>query len=339
MAKVTRVSGGDYKIIIQDGGTFTIDTTDGLLNQNGRVVITGNLEVLGTQTTIESTDLRVEDNIILLTKDNTAAGIPVSLNQRAGIEAERGSLPNAKLIYDETISWTAGGDSGQGTWTFEQGSATIPIKTNGIFSGGNLYLDTGNGVISVTNTTNYEQKIFTYTAGNITDSGGGVIIDDDHIPNTKALVDYVDFQLGTSFQARIEENDTFVETSDFDTSGLESIVEIGVDGASRANFYSNRVEMYDVKIQESTISSNVSNSDLVLEGIGTGSVRIKDNLLLTETPGDDDALLDPTAPSEGIKLYSKSQGTGKTGLYYVNKDNTQDEIISKNRSLLLSMLF
>jgi len=50
-------------------------------------------------------------------------------------------------------------------------------------------------------------------------------------------------------------------------------------------------------------------------------------------------LLDPSAPDNGIKIYSKSQAGGGTGLFFVNKDNTADEIISRNRSLVFSMLF
>ena len=89
----------------------------------------------------------------------------------------------------------------------EQGSQDLPIKTPGIVAGGNLYVSTGAGVITVTGTNDYEEQVFTYSGGNITDSGSGVIIDDDTIPNTKALADYVDYVLGASFQARIEEND------------------------------------------------------------------------------------------------------------------------------------
>ncbi|SVC63147.1 uncharacterized protein METZ01_LOCUS316001, partial [marine metagenome] len=57
------------------------------------------------------------------------------------------------------------------------------------------------------------------------------------------------------------------------------------------------------------------------------------------TPSIDDATIDPTAPTDGLKLYAKTPGIGKTGLFYVNSSNVRDEILSKNRSLLLSMIF
>ena len=339
MSEVVRVSNGDYKIITQDGGTITLDTTDGTNNLNGRVYITGNLEVKGTTTTVDSTNVTIADNIIVLSKDNIAAGIPAALGYRSGIEIERGSVTNARMVYDEQITWALGGTSGQGTFVFEQGTQELPIKTPGIVAGGTLYVSTGGGVISVTGSSDYEEQIFTYSGGVITDGGGGVIVDDDGIPNTKAVTDYVNYVLGAVFQDRIEENDTSVEVIDFDTAGVESRVELSVDGNVVVSAYSNRTELQDIKIQGTEISSTLSNSDLILASPGTGSVKVKDILEITETPSEDDTLTDPTAPSEGVKIYSKTEAEGGSGLYFVNKSNTNDEIISRNRALVFSMLF
>ena len=64
--------------------------------------IAGDLTVSGTTTTVNSTDLNITDNVILLNKDEVGAGITLG---SAGIEIERGSLTNAKWIYDETNDW------------------------------------------------------------------------------------------------------------------------------------------------------------------------------------------------------------------------------------------
>ena len=84
----------------------------------------------------------------------------------------------------------------------------LPLKTKGIVSDGTLYISTGNQVISVTGTSDYETGVFTYTGSNIVDGGGGVVIDDDNVPNTKAVVDYVAFAIQNVVQPKIEENDT-----------------------------------------------------------------------------------------------------------------------------------
>jgi hypothetical protein len=47
----------------------------------------------------------------------------------------------------------------------------------------------------------------------------------------------------------------------------------------------------------------------------------------------------PDAPATGIKLYSKTEGPAGTNLYFVNENNTKDEMVSKKKALLFSMIF
>lgn len=123
------------------------------------------------------------------------------------------------------------------------------------------------------------------------------------------------------------------------TVSTESEIKVTVESTEIASFFNNRVNLADIEIRGTEIFTASSNDDLILNANGAGSVKIKDTLEITKTPGDDDILINPNAPLDGIKIYSKTQGTGKTGLYFVNEDNYQDEIISKSRALLYSMLF
>jgi len=347
MSKVLKVENGSYSIKVEAGGNIILDTARGTTSgspaqPSGTVIVRGSLEVEGTTTTLESKNTVITDNVIVLNNGETGNGISATNNQEAGIEIDRGALANAKFLFDETINWTLGGDSGSGTFKLvDHTGQVLPLSTDGIKApNGNLYLDTGAGVISVTNTSNYEEKVFTYSGGVITDSGGGVIVDDDHIPNAKALVDYFTYALtSVGVSDIIRENDTRVETFDFQTTGTPSNVVIGIDGSDKLIVYGDRIEFEGLRLESSKISTVDSNQDLVLEAPGIGSVQVNDNLLITETPGEDDSLTDPAAPIEGIKLYSKSQGVGNTGLYFVNKSSTRDEIISNNRALVYSMVF
>ena len=63
----------------------------------GDVVVTGNLTVNGTTTTLNTETLTVDDNIIVL--NNNEAGTP---SQNAGIEVERGTSANVSLRWNET---------------------------------------------------------------------------------------------------------------------------------------------------------------------------------------------------------------------------------------------
>jgi hypothetical protein len=118
-----------------------------------------------------------------------------------------------------------------------------------------------------------------------------------------------------------------------------SRISITVENSEIANFYQNRIEFYGIKVNGTEISTTESNANLILGAPGTGNVLVRDVLAIAETPNDDDGSLDPSTPLEGIKVYSKQEGVGDTGLYFVNRSNTSGEFISKNRALLFSMLF
>jgi hypothetical protein len=48
----------------------------------------------------------------------------------------------------------------------------------------------------------------------------------------------------------------------------------------------------------------------------------------------------PAYVTSGTKVYSSaSPGPGKSGLFFVNSTNYADELVAKNRAVLLSMIF
>jgi hypothetical protein len=69
-------------------------------------IINGNLQVNGTTTTISTTNLNIEDNIIILNNGEGSSGITEGT---AGIEIDRGTANNVNLIYDDSAGfWKAG---------------------------------------------------------------------------------------------------------------------------------------------------------------------------------------------------------------------------------------
>lgn len=79
----------------------------GQLNVSENVVVTGNLVVQGTTTTVNSETVNIADNIIVLNSNET--GTP---SQNGGITIERGTGTNKSFLWDETAdNWTVGTDS------------------------------------------------------------------------------------------------------------------------------------------------------------------------------------------------------------------------------------
>lgn len=323
-ASVVSIPNNDYIVKVTPGGTITFDTGP----TQGTVVFTGDFTVGGTQTIVNSTNLDVQDNIITVNSGETGAGITLL---KSGVRVDRGSLTDAQMVFNENFSWTdpITETTVNGGFIFETiagmpvGIKTVSIGTNGE----DLYLiNSGNGVISVTGTNNYE--------GNVTD--------DDHIPNKKYVDDEIVNALTSTFQRRIEEGSTtksFVEVRDREVSGVQSVINLELDSVNVGRIYADRTELQDIKIQDNMIETTTSDTDLVLSAPGTGGIKVLDNMTLTSTPAIDDALADPAGPADGLKLYVKTPETGGTGLFFKHANTTSGEIISRKNALLLSMLF
>ena len=317
-SKILALPNSDYKVKVQSGGNITLDT--GL--NFGITTVTGNLVVLGGTTQVSSSDLNLKDNIITLNDGESGTGI--TLNQ-SGIQIDRGSYSDAKIVFDETITWAdpISATTITGGFTLVNASGTLQgLRINSVSTGGgDLYLiNSGTGVISVTGTNNYETQI----------------TDDDDIPNKKYVDDTIVTQLTSTFQRRIEEGSaskSFVEVRDTEVSGAPSVVSFQIDNTNKGQIFGNRVEFEDFRFQDNILSTTASDTDLILESQGTGGVIVNDNFTLTLQGSD------PASPLDGLKVYVKAPAAGGTGLFFKHSASKSGEIISRQNALLLSMLF
>jgi hypothetical protein len=335
---------GDYNIKSAEGGKITFDT--GPAASGGQVLITGNLVVEGTQTTVQATDLDVNDNIITLNAGETGAGVTLIYS---GIEVDRGSLPSASLLYDETAD----------TWLIANGNAPSlnyddsnirlhRIYTNPSTDDGDLVLiGAGTGVVKVIGTINYEEQV---TA-------------DDDIPNKRYVDDAI--QNNPTFQIVAPQlQDTRVIISDkeitpnistqagslayltantgFNTFG-DSAVSIVVDGQLVSQFYSNRAEIGDLEIGGGTARNEISNKasitneNIFIRTQGTGKLQTNYALQLEKIA------VVPAYVSNNTIVYGAAPELGTTGVWFVNdsleSSKRNGELISKNKALVFSMIF
>lgn len=351
MSKFLKID-GDYRITVTDGGEIRLDP-----GISGTVRITGDLLVDGDQTVINSTQLSVDDPFITLNQDNVAGGKVV--DDVAGIQIDRGGS-DAFWIFDEGIvTESAGAGAFVGRIGNAQNGAIVGIRTTSIdTAGADLKLiNQGTGVVDVVGTTDYEKQIFEYD-GNTVDFTASPIIKagyEDALINAQGLSDFVDGFFVGKFQNKIESEDTFVVVHDSDAFPIdESAVEFVIDSNHAATFYNNRTELQHIRISDTTIEATSSNADLVLSAPGTGSIKVDDVLHITQGPyADDDGSAgggipnfgidgdtnNPDAPADGIKLYVKTEEAGGTSLYFVNSNETQDELVSRSKALLFSFIF
>ena len=120
------------------------------LSVNNDLVVSGNLDVRGTTTTIDTTNLTIEDNLIILNGNQT--GTP-STTLRSGLEIERGDASNAKFQFNEnTDEWEfTGPKTGTLAVTGDIGNATITLTAGtDLSTGGNFTTNqSGNETITI----------------------------------------------------------------------------------------------------------------------------------------------------------------------------------------------
>jgi len=338
MARIVKVQDTDYKISVNSGGTITLNTGD----QIGTVLVTGDLTVLGNTTSIQTVNVEIEDKIILLNRGESGAGIsPTGLGE-AGIQISRGSRPDVFLVFDESKNWldTQSGTTRSGLFVAKnETDDLIGIQTNSITTAGyNLnLLGTGTAVVNVTGTVNYEEQVLDYTAPGLPP------IDPDIIPNIQAVTDYVGSYFTLNPPYKLQDSakiggvtvlyDSYLEISDFEADGGPSNLTLTLDNVINAAWFVDRFEVQNLKFYNATIESRLSNEDLVLRSDGTGCVGVDDHFKLylqTEDPG---------SVADGVKLYAKNEAQGGTGLFFVNSENKQDELISKRKAIVYSMIF
>lgn len=352
---------GDYNIKSAEGGKITFDT--GPAASGGQVLITGNLVVAGTQTTVEATNLDVNDNIITLNAGETGAGVTLTYS---GIEVDRGTSTPAALLYDEdTDSWLIANGSAPGPFNFNESNLRVRrILTDSTFPD-LVLIATGTGVVNVLGTDNYEDQVIAFG--------------DDAIPNKK----YVDDSIlnNPTFQiAALQSQDTkviiadkeitpnlssqpgslefFTSQTTYSTYG-ESAVSVIVDSSLIAQFYSNRLEVGDIELgggvdkNEIATRAGITNENIIIRTQGTGKLQINYALQLERigTSGETPPLAYPNTPitpayvSGSTLIYAATPSIGTTGLWFINDKLNESgnagtgELISKNKALVFSMLF
>jgi hypothetical protein len=342
MAKLVSIQDTVYKLSVSSGGTITLNTG----NQVGSVIVTGDLTVLGNSTSIQTTNLEIEDNILLLNRGELNSGIT---ERTAGIEIDRGGLANVQFIFDEDRSWrdsqTSTTKSGLFVLIDTDTERLVGLQTNSITANGydlNL-LGTGTARVDVVGTVDYERQVLNYTLP------GFPARDDDIIPNIKAVIDFVGEYFNSSPPFKIQDSeiidgvtyryDSSLEIHDSAADGGVSNLTLGLDGAIAAEWYAAYHTVQDIRITGSTITGLGDVNDLVLENPGTGSVTINDNLKITI------AAAAPVVAADGIKVYASDEGHGGTGIYFVNTKSTtesittRDELVSRRKALAYSMIF
>jgi hypothetical protein len=319
---------GDYNVKTKEGGIIKLDV--GPPTSGGQVIVTANLIVEGDTLTVEAENLNVKDNIIQLNFGETGAGVSL---RYSGVQIDRGTLSAASFFWDENDdSFNLATGSPESAFNYSNSTLRLKTITTDTASPDLVLIGYGDGVITVAGTNDYENQV----------------TNDDDIPNKK----YVDDSIRDNPTFQIIDDNTRVIVTDKEVAGSlayltsntgystfgESAVSVLVDGTLNTQFYTNRALIQGLEFNQNepnnpTITVNNTNDNIYLQTNGTGKLRTNYGLQLEEIS------VDPAYVSGSTIAYAKEPSIGDTGLFYRNSNNSTDELISKNKALLFSMIF
>jgi len=366
-AKIANLGVDLYKVTVKDGGSIDFFTGGGGVNIDGDLTVTGDFTQRSTN------DLVIEDNLITLNNGETGNGISETTS---GIVIDRGVAVSgdARFLFDESLQWYNSGVidrenpfSSVGAFVLKTTNSDAAGETGGLaglftnfigtFDDRDLILldatvGDPNDTALVRVPDYYETRLWDY-AGN-----GALIPQNSNVPgqplrstnfdrqsivNVQGMIDYITAYWSYNFQNKIvsptPNGDTRVVAADFDETGVASIVRIDIDGAEQVRISGIKTQFTNLEIEGNTIRPRSTNADLILEGDDDGSVKLNTPMLFPKYVDPQPGGTDPDAPVDGIKLYSKEEADGGTGLFFINENSTQDEIISRNKALLYSIIF
>ena len=167
--------------------------------------------------------------------------------------------------------------------------------------------------MKIVNSTNYEARV----------------TDPNHIPNKKFVNDYVSATNGVANVTLIHYPLSGTYSSSVECTNTTINLAVGLQ--LRAQISSSGVAIDQLTFASDTISNSGINN-LVL-------TATNNNVEINAVMNLDNQASDPSAIAGKTKLYTKSsEGAGRTGIYFVNNTPNADELVSKNRAVLLSIL-
>jgi hypothetical protein len=331
MTDVVRLD-GDYKIVTKSNGTITMD-----VGSTGTVRVTGNLDIQGATTQIETQNTVITDNIIVLNQGEHGPGITTGVSTdfaKSGFVIDRGqgavvSGNRASFLFDENKHGFVIRADGVPTLLYSGG---LRLDTDGLLSEfyingrPRFYLsgaETPNAVLSV----GVESAVTDYAAW--LDLHG---VSND-IPNKQYVDDkFANTSVDIATTATsLKKYDSFITISNSALGGAGRMA-FFIDNYLQMQIEQNSIQMSDLSIVGSTVSPVFTNTNLYLT-TENADVEVQAGVSFAVPT------YTPSSESNKVKVYSTATtGAGGTGLLFVNEQG-RDELVSAKKALIFSIIF
>jgi len=359
---------GDY-VVTAPNGSITLNpgvpftNTDGNPASTGTVIITGNLDVRGTTTTIESVTATITDNIIVL-NSGQPGNDQISLGS-SGFIIDRGNDADptyrASVLFDDSFAWTySGATQYKGSFNFVSKNTGAAIRVNAIKLGNNAPTLAGNigPSLSFFGSTNPTAVLSVYGTTNYEDYCG---LHKDNIPNVQYVLNQITLGAQTPPNIRkLQQLNSALTLTDNGIDAPDVKINLGgpnvqytfkANGELRIDGTAASLSVLDNSI--SAVATTSSNAPLNLSSFGISGIQLKNYLVLSGSPQTSvtwTAAKNNLSPGDTI-VYSSATSVvtgGGTNLFFVNNNNKIDpatntvipeELVSRRRALVYAIVF
>ena len=248
-------------------GNFALDVA-GDTRIQGNQTITGNLEVQGTTTTIDTANMSVEDPLLLLNSSASAG----NAGNDSGIMINRSSSNNAVFYWDEgndtfkIVTSTSGADSTEVIDTAFANFQMNDLTVNSVATDG---LNITDNKISSTRS-NDDIRLDPAGTGAVDVSGAKItnVANSPSADTDAANKKYVDDSIGSLSSNSISQLDSNVTVTD---SGSNGSITMTADGTTQVTVNSTSVDIGNFTFSGNKITQTASNADYELDNTGTGN--------------------------------------------------------------------
>jgi len=317
-----------------------LDVTDSA-SFGGNLKVVGNLIVSGTTTTVNTEEVNIADNIIVLNSNATG-----SATENGGIEIERGSDPNKTFIWDEgNDRWTLGTEtlvagtlignvtgqvsdiSNHNTGALTEGSnlyytdtrARNAIGLSDVGGDGSLAYDSATGRFTYTGPSASEVRAHFSAGGDMSyDSSTGVFSIDVEDIYSQANFDSdfltrLETQIDSAGITTLTTTTGTITTATINSATITNLTNTNLLTGNQATFDSANItnlQLPDNGVMrfgdEGDFSITHNGSHTVLKDGGTGDLYIEGSKIHLSSQNNGNPIFVTTGDNDGVKLFDSS---------------------------------